>query len=258
MGGLLYKDFISVSGKKLLVILSAGTVLYIVLRMLFPGTVVNPAFMVENEAGESINLLDSFFVMAFGILVVGLIGLLNGWVAKIVEGDTKNKIKGYLCAMPLGKNAYIASKYLFIGIAAYVFMSLMFIWEIACNAFCGTMFQEIITAIGPFIPSLICLALLSASIELPMFIVMGKQNAMLVKTAVILLIAFICIGFLMFGDLNWFYEHFNIVLFVQWVQTHTVAVAVIQVLSPVMTMLIYVLSYRITCCLKNKEADDHE
>ena len=44
MGGLLYKDFVSINGKKLVWILIIGTVLFFGLRVAFPGTMNQEAF----------------------------------------------------------------------------------------------------------------------------------------------------------------------------------------------------------------------
>lgn len=254
MGGLLYKDFVSINGKKLVWILIIGTVLFFGLRVVFPGTMNQELFMTMTDDGQEVNLLDLLFISTFSCCMIGILGLMNGWVEKIVDGDTKNKIRGYICSLPLGKNAYIASKYLFIAISAYVFLSFEMMWGVICNAFCREgIFSELISVIGSFIPSLICLALLSAAIELPLFILMGVQKAKLVKTAVVMGIGFVCVGFLFFGNLDWISEHFNILVFMKWYETHTFEVTFFTILSPVITLALYYVSYRITCFFSNRE-----
>lgn len=248
MAGLLYKDFVSVSGKKMVTILTCLTILFIVLRLVFPGTADHAIFLVESEEGEIINVLDTFFVAGAYLFLVSVCLLLNGWVGKIVEGDDKNKVRGYLRALPLEKNAYIASKYVFIGICAYVFMSIAFSWGVAANALCreGIM-SEVLSMLNALVPSVIYVVLLSAAIELPLFLTMGKGRAMLIKTAIWLVIAFGAIGFLFFGDLVWIEQHFNIWVFLNWYQNHLFAVSLLNILFPVITLLLYYLSYRIAC-----------
>ncbi len=254
MGGLLYKDLVSVSGKKLMGIITFLTLAYSAFRIAFPGYVPNEFFMATNELGQEVNILDTFFIIGQGLLVVGMIGLMNGWVSKIVGSDQKNKIKNYVYAMPVEKNAYIASKYVFIGISAYIFFSVAMIWNIICNAFCGEGYLlDVSTLFGAFLVPLIGLVLLSAAIELPMFILMGRDKAMLVKIAIVMMIAFIVIGFLFFGDLKWFGEKFNIGVFVQWCDTHAFAISIMQVVSPVVILALYYMSYRITCHFGKKE-----
>ncbi len=251
MGGLLYKDFVSVnriSKVKLTWLLAVLTVFYIALRMAFPGTADIKAFLAENEDGQAVNLIDSFFLIALGLFMVGILGLMNGWVARIVEIDDKNKIRGYISALPLGKNAYIASKYIFMAVSAYVFMSISYIWSISCVAFCREgMIADAAQILGGFIPVFAGFSLFLAAIELPLFILLGKEKAMLIKVAFIMLIAFGIIGFLFFGDLSWVDRHVNIAAFVKWCEKYRMEVAIVSLLSPLVVMILYYGSYRITC-----------
>lgn len=254
MAGLLYKDFVSVSGKKIVTILTCLTILFIALRMVFPGTADHAIFLVENEEGEIVNILDTFFVVGFGFLLIAICSILNGWVGKIVEGDDRNKIRGYLCSLPLEKNAYIASKYIFIGIGAYVFLSIAFSWNVAANAFCREgILSEVLSMLNALIPSVLYVVLLSAAVELPLFLTVGKGRAMLIKTAIWLVIAFLAIGFLLFGDLVWIEQHLNISVFLKWYQNHLFAVSLLNILFPVITLLLYYLSYRISCYFADRE-----
>ncbi len=256
MGGLLYKDFVSIKGKKLVWIMLGLTLIYSVLRCAFPGTEENTFFMALNESGQKINLADFFFGSGLWIFLIAVLGLMNGWTAKIVEGERKNKIKGYLCSLPIEKNTYIASKYIFVAVAAYVFMSLAYVWEMVGKAFCAEgVFSDMLSMISSFIPTVIALALFSAALELPMFLLMGKEKAMLIKTAIILAVAFVCIGFLFFGDLNWFMENFNPAVFMEWCEAHILLVSLIQITTPVVMLILYYLSYRLTCRLETKAAE---
>lgn len=259
MGGLLYKDFVSVNRikkVKLTWILTALTVLFIVLRMTFPGTADIEYFLAENENGEIVNILDAFFFIAMGLFIVGTLGLINGWTAKITEADDKNKIREYISALPLEKNAYIASKYLFIAISAYILMSLSYIWNIACLAFCreGIM-ADMVQLVGGFIIVFACIALLLAAIELPLFILFGKEKAMLIKAAFLMLIAFVILGFLLFGDLVWFNEHFDITVWVKWFETYRMETTIFTLLSPLPILALYYGSYRLTCHFANQTAN---
>ena len=81
---------------------------------------------------------------------------------------------------------------------------------------------------------------------------------MLVKIAIIMVIAFVVIGFLFFGDLNRLGEKLDIVTFVEWCNTHVFAVSFIQVVSPVVILTLYYMSYRITCHFNKKEVANIE
>lgn len=256
MGGLLYKDFISVNRinkVKLTWILAALTILYIGLRIAFPGTADIEMFLAENVDGEMVNLLDTFFFVALWLFIIGTLSLMNGWVAKLVEMDEKNKIRGYISALPLEKNAYIASKYIFMAVSTYVFMSIYYIWSISCLAFCreGIMADNV-QLLGILIPDFASLTLIIAAIELPLFILFGKEKAMLIKVAFIMLIAFAFIGFMLFGDLMWVEEHIDIVALAKWYKTHMVEMAIVVSLSPVFVLAFYYGSYRVTCHFAGK------
>ncbi len=257
MGGLLYKDFVSVNRihkVKLTWLLTGLTILFIGLRIALPGTADMEAFLAENEDGEIVNLLDTFFYMTLGLFIVGTLELMNGWVAKLVEMDDKNKIRGYISALPLEKNAYIASKYIFMAISAYVFMSIYYIWSISCLAFCreGIM-TNMVEIIGGFIPVFTSFGLFLTAIELPLFILFGKEKAMLIKVAFFMLIAFAIIGFVLFGDLLWIEQHLDFAALMKWCEKYKMEVALTVMLSPIFVLAFYYGSYRITCHFAAKE-----
>lgn len=258
MGGLLYKDFVSVSGKKLIMIIILLTLVYSILRIALPGYVPNEFFMATNELGQKVNLIDTFFITGQGLFVVGLTAFMNDWISKIVEGEQKNKIKNYVYSMPIEKNTYIASKYVFIGVSAYIFFSVAMVWNIICNAFCAEALLDISELLGAFLAPCISLILLSAAIELPMFILMGWDKAILIKIAIIMMAAFVAIGFLFFGDLNWLEEKLDITKLIDWCNMHTFEVSCIQIAAPVVILALYYMSYCITCHFDKREAAKFE
>ena len=135
-------------------------------------------------------------------------------------------------------------------------MSVAIIWKTIANSFCREgMISDVLSVIGVLIPSVICLALLSAAIELPMFMTLGKSKAMLIKTAIITLIAFWVIGFLMFGNLAGVEENFSIPAFLKWYRNHTFAVSLFNILFPVITLILYYLSYRTACYFTGRKAE---
>ena len=107
--------------------------------------------------------------------------------------------------------------------------------------------------IGGFIPVFTSFMLLLAAIELPLFILLGKEKAMLIKTAFIMLIAFAFIGFVLFGDLLWVEQHIDMIALAKWYEVHMMEVAVAVLLSPVLVLALYYGSYRITCHFADKE-----
>ncbi len=250
MIGLLYKDFISVDRIhkfRLTWIIGFLTLIYGVLRVVFPGSYEIEELLVQNDSGKLINLLDSFFVMGLAIFLIACVSVVNSWVAKIVEGDEKNKIKDYLYAMPITKKSYVLSKYVFIAVAALFFLVIAYVWGILCREFCREGYMmEMTKIVMKFIPVFIGLGILSAAIELPLFIVLGKSKAMLIKIAIIMGIAFVIIGFVMFGDVTWLSEHLDAVKILIWCQEHKRGIELFCACSPMVSLVLFYLSYRVT------------
>lgn len=263
MAGLLYKDFIGINGKRIVWILIGVTLLFIILRFVFPGNVdtVMAWGMVENEAGELVEMTvgdfrDSFLVMIPMLLIACGIALPSTWTIAICRNDEKNKTRQFARTLPLDKNAYIASKYIFIGIAIYVLFSLETAWIMIFNSVAGdNNSSELIAAISQLLIAFSGLSLLLASIELPFFLTLGVKKGSLLKTAIIEGLAFLAIAYLFFGNLKVF-ENFDIIVFSDWCKDHLVVVVLISIISPIVDIFLYWISYRITCKInQNREVE---
>lgn len=263
MAGLLYKDFIGIKGKRIVWILFGCTVLFLALRLAFPGnvTTVMPEGMKESETGDLAaltigELRDSLLVTFPMLLVVCGITLPSTWTAAICRNDEKNLTRQFTSALPLDKNAYIASKYIFIGIAVYVLFSLETTWIIIFNSTAGdNLSREILTYISSLLTAFCGISLLLASIELPFFLTLGVKKGGLLKTAIIEGIAFLVIAYLLFGNLKVF-DNFNIYVFVNWCEEHLVTVMLVSIISPVTDILLFWLSYQLTCRInQNREVE---
>ncbi|MBD5474754.1 MAG: ABC-2 transporter permease [Lachnospiraceae bacterium] len=255
MAGLLYKDFIGIKGKRIVGILAGCTVLFLIVRFVFPGNVTTaPAGgMAESETGVLRDFLLATLPM---LLVVCGIMLPSTWTAAICRNDEKNKTKQFTGALPLDKNAYIASKYIFIGIAVYVLFSLETTWIIIFNSVAGDNFsREILAYISSLLAAFSGISLLLAAIELPFFLTLGVKKGYLLKTAILEGIALLATAYLLFGNLKIF-DNFNIYVFVNWCEEHLVIVMLISIVSPVADILIFWLSYRLTCRInQNREVE---
>lgn len=264
MAGLLYKDFVGIRGRRIVLIMIGCTLAFMVLRFLFPGNVGAAASfgMAENEAGELVEitvgeLRDSFLVMPPLLFMVAGLSLIPTWTAAICRHDERNRTRQYTAALPLAKNAYIASKYLFIGIAVYLLFSLDSIWIVIFNSVAGeNNSSECLKIMSQFLMTFCGMLLVLAAIELPFFITLGVKKGMLVKTALIEGFAFLGMAYLFFGNLDVF-KNFDIGIFVNWCEEHFVIAALISVLSPIAELFLFLLSYRITCRInQNREAED--
>lgn len=248
MGGLLYKDFVQMDriGKvRLTWIVLALTVIFGLIRVILPGYGEN-AVMATNDYGQTVNALDMTLLMFFSTFIMMFMMWINDTVGRLIDGDGKNKIQNYLYSMPIDKKTYIAAKYIFVGIMAYVFISVLYVNGILFTAFCseGTirdLGQQIIASI----PLFMSIALFVAAIEFPMYILYGKEKCNMVITSLLLLIAFIVLGFLMFGNLSdW--NGINIEGIMNFIENHVTEIAISQSFGPVTVLGLYYLSYRIT------------
>lgn len=255
MAGLLYKDFIGIRGKRIVGILAGCTVLFLIVRFVFPGNVTTALAggMKESETGD---LRDSLLVTLPMLLVVCGMTLPSTWTTAICRNDEKNKTRQFTGALPLDKNAYIASKYIFIGIAVYVLFSLETMWIIIFNSVAGdNLSREVVTYISSLLAAFCGISLLIAAIELPFFLTFGVKKGSVLKTAILEGIALLVTAYLLFGNLTVF-DNFNIYVFVNWCEEHLVIVMLISIVSPVADILIFWLSYRLTCRInQNREVE---
>ena len=98
------------------------------------------------------------------------------------------------------------------------------------------------------------LLILVASIELPLYILIGREKGNLVKVAIALLFVFALIGFMLFADMNWLSEKEQfLVKFLNWYTKYQTEVTIASYLTPVIDLIIFYLSYRITVFFKARQ-----
>ena len=239
MLGFLYKDFTAVKGRKFLVFTAAMTLIFVVLRVAFPGTAELEGFMAMDNNGNEVNIIDAFFLMfvIFNIIMAG--NWINVLVGRAVANDEKNKIRNYISTMPVSKKAYIVAKYCFV-LAATVFVALvLFVWCVVLEAFIGLNFTDgIVKLTKDFLPSFFAIFLLVASFELPMNIFWGRGKAMIVKISFLMLCGFFIIGFILFGDLSGF-DRIDMEKVMIWVATHAEGIKMFTRLFPVGALAVF-------------------
>ena len=192
--------------------------------------------------------LAHFFYVFFIIFTMSFLV-----VSKIMNNDEKKKIKNYFDSMPIGKNTYVASKYIFIGISAYVSMAVDYIIGVTCAAFSREGFiQDLTATINSFLLNYIFIMLLLAAIELPLYIAVGKEITMRVMVVFWTVIAVIVIAFLMFGDLT-IVSNWNIKSFLDFIDNHKSGVLIFQAFQPIIILGMYFLSYLISCHLYHRK-----
>ena len=243
MAGLLYKDFVGIKGRYQVIVFSVLTLLFLVLRLLLPGN--------AGEWGEFLDYGGMTFVLT--IVVISMM-FISRFTSSIIENDEQHNAMQFTKTLPLEKNSYIASKYIFIGILTYVFYSLSCVWAIIYISVCyKESMSDAIRAFMAFLLPLFCMMLILAAIELPFFITFGLKRAGIVKNAIMELLMFFVVGYVLFGDLD-VLQNVDIAAFVNWAETHTFTILVLNVTQPLTVLVFYYLSYRLTCRI-NKDRE---
>ena len=244
MGGLLYKDFVAIRGKRLVITLTVLTCIFTALRLLFSDAGAFPKFQLINDDGDVFFFMDLLFWQGEAMLLwLGGLFCLT-FSAQILQCDEKNKTGHYLSALPFSKNTYIASKYVFCGICLYVFLSLYEIWHVVATGFMkeGIVLDFSYMFSGMALPFL-GIVMLILTIELPLFLLLGREVAKVIKNGAALCIGLAVIAYLLFGDLNVF-ARFDFHLIMTWMEAHSFEMFLISLLTPPVTLGLYYVSYR--------------
>ncbi len=257
MGGLLYKDFVAMKGKRICIVLLSAITLLCILRVIFPGSMAEGLDLVlENDQGTKINGLDIMFATIYLCIVGTMVCFVDEWCTRLSEADASCvRIKNFVYSLPVSANSYVASKYVFIVISTYVLISLLSLAGIVLAAFAETGYAlDIIRMCEMLVLPVTSLLIFMASIELPMYILLGKEKGNLVKIALVLLIAFVLIGLMLFADISWFLERKDFfVRFYNWYMKHQTEMTLVSLLSPTINLILLYISYRITVFFKSRQ-----
>ena len=240
MGGLMYKDFVAIKGKRICIILLSAIALLCILRVIFPGSMAEGLEMVfVNDQGIRINTLDLMFVMPYICIIFSIVCFIDMWCARLSEADeSSSRIKNYVSSLPVSANSYVASKYVFVTIATYVLISLLSITGIVLAAFAEEGY--VLDILRMF--------------EVTLYILIGREKGNLVKVAIALLFVFVLIGFMLFADMNWLSEKEQfLVKFLNWYTKYQTEVTIASYLIPVIDLVILYFSYRITVFFKARQ-----
>ena len=253
----MYKDFVAIKGKRICIILLSAIAILCILRMIFPGSLAEGLEMIsENDQGIRINTLDLMFVMPYICIIFSIVCFIDMWCARLSEADEScSRIKNYVYSLPVSANSYVAAKYVFITIATYVLISLLSITGIVLAAFAEEGYVlDILRMFEIMVLPVTSLLILVASIELPLYILIGREKGNLVKVAISLLLVFVLIGFMLFADMSWLSEReefFN--KFFNWFMKYKTEVTMVSYLTPIADLIILFISYRITVFFKARQ-----
>lgn len=258
MAGLLYKDFLAVRGRRFLVFIAIITLIFVILRVLFPGTAYLEDFMVVDEKGNEINVIDAFLLMYIVFNIIMSADWINKLVSRVVANDEKNKIRNYLFSMPVRKKKYIISKYVgILAVTGFIFMVFL-LWFGVYKSFMGEVFKrDLVILLEKFLPSFLTLGLLIASFELPMYLFWGRGKTMIIKISFLMLCGFFVVGFLLFGDLSVF-AGIDVEKILIWAALHSRGIKLFVRLFPVAGLVIFAGSCILTSVSYEKKEGNIE
>ena len=253
MPGLLYKDFVSVKGKKLIANYLVIFAAIIIMRLLMPsvflldeGIDVEMADMMVDALYWAAGML--MFIMIFGTFTVAC-------SSKLVEDDkTRGRVIDYYSSLPVKKNQYIASHYIFIGIMAYVVFSLTMIWYIVGSSLNNSEnIYSLWSVTMPVVLFYVCLGIVCVAIDLAAYISLGTSKGKVFRIALTMLLVIALMWFFFFGDVE-SVKNCSVEMIVDWMTAHQFGLTLFEISGPFIALAFYYMSYRISCHFCDKGA----
>lgn len=241
MGGLIYKDFLT---NKKTIFIMLGASLYTGIMLLLPN------FM-EQEEGMEDSL--TMFMSLYGIFAIVAVFFVTGsFQGNMFKNDESKRWAYFITSTPMLKK-HIEAKYWFILIISFVTVFIVSVIDaINCMITGSATFQIVIVFA-------FCIQIIMRSMEIPFLVRFGSDMGNHYRVGVFLLIFLIVLIYFLFGDLSVFGSMDN---FYEWLvnsltsenRTFTIIVA----LLPFIAFGMYYFSYRISCRLYLKGAENFE
>lgn len=262
MAGLLYKDFVAIKGKKIALIYLCATVLFLAIRLIFPGTDMTETIF----EGDKVSFMstygaayDVFLEYVLILLIFSLFSFIPNGMINVIKMDERGKAAKFISALPFGRNIYIASKYVFLAVLDYIFLLVSYIWLFIylCNAGNDSS-ADFVKKLGGMLVGCFGLLLVLMAIELPFFLILGSKRGSVIKTSLLLCLCFGVIGYIFFGNLS-VLKNIHIEKIHQWCNRHLLALTVVESVMLIVSLLLYYLSYRLSCRLikdRNVQIDE--
>lgn len=171
--------------------------------------------------------------------------------------DDGTKQRQYFLSTPVTVRQYVASKYIFLLLAFYAVLMIGCLMGSVGRIGCADKEVEaLLESFVSLLPAIACIMLFAAAVELPFFIGFGVKHGTRLKTGLFLLLFFVGIVYLFFGNLQ-ILERFSLVELLKYLTMHQELLLCLEVFLPYAALGFYYLSYRITCILfARKEWED--
>ncbi|MDE5584230.1 MAG: ABC-2 transporter permease [Ruminococcus sp.] len=239
MRGLIYKDF--VANRKS--IIGCVSVMIYILVACFVITFVED----DNELGET-------FFQLFEVFILAIIFFLGGaFQGNMFREDESRKWAYFVASTPMTSRKQVESKYWVILI-----MSLVLLWftsfvDVLCCHIYGTDSAQI------FLMLMFFIQIVMRAFEIPFLVRFGSDMGSYYKVGVIAVFLLIVGIYLLFGDLSHFSSMDKIYEFLlDMISGENMGMMVAITALPYISAFLYYLSYRISCRLYLKGAENFE
>lgn len=233
MVGLLHKDFLVIKGRLYILFMSLGMLVFFLMRIALHF--------------EGIDFI--MFSLYLCLSMILFLFVVNQIEIGIISADEGRKQKEYCLGLPISRQTYVASKYVFILIGFFVVLSVLLLLGSLCGVGCkDKAIEENLSQLTALVPVFACIMLFIPSIELPFFIGFGAQKGSQIKNGLLIACFFFVIVYLMFGDLDIF-DKISVMTLLIYIKEHPDISLCCQVFLPYCSLGLYYLSYRISCLL---------
>lgn len=241
MLGLLYKDYIAVKGKYFLMVLFGQFLLLTAIRLTVVDEVVD-------------HILPPMVMMMLCCLAVVLPFVFE---LSLMKADEGRKQKQYFLSLPVSRRQYVASKYLFLAIAFYIIQAVATFEFVVCQVNMKSVeMSASMSTVQMLVPTFIAICLVVCALELPFFVGMGVKKGIAAKESLIFIVFFLVVAYVMFGDLS-VVEEASVMSLIDYFMKHPEISMTVQVLTPIVSILLYYVSYLISARLfEGKEWED--
>ena len=240
MFGLLYKDFVTM--KKDILISLAGMLFFS-----FPLFIPWNTMMEQNggEAGLITGENMAFMILPLFVYLCVYI-MISQVQASIFAGDERKVWSSYIQSTPLGANGQVLSKY-------YLTLALSFvgvIWGTICDII-SSLVNGVQGSAGMIYIAFFFVQIFLRSFEIPFLVRFGQKHGKTYKILSMVVVIFVVTVYMLFGPLPKFVSlEETVELVIQFMDNPKLQSSVllgIVSLFPYVTMLLYYLSYKLSC-----------
>ncbi len=236
MAGLLYKELV-LNRRNIILMAAAEVVISLVIFMpIFDG--------VYEDADILVSLLST--------VMIPVMFLSLGMIAGFFEVDETKKWAYFISSSPITQTGHIRTKYIF----TFLMYTALLVWCYYLSAFAAVLGGSINMSIAVFMQWIM---LIFNAVEFPFMVRFGTKAGGYIKSAFMIALMLIIIEYALFGDFSTDSE--KIFKFIERLSGTTAMSDIMCILSalfPCAAVGLYFLSYKISCKLFLKGAEEYD